>query len=222
MSRSLFFDGGFVGTSVAFNPSSSGVYNLDAVYYYQIIPIDRELDLSLTRTEADGAIASYSATERGQNVAFACDVVFPTTPADADLMSMGGSTTACFIGFSSQSGALRFRVRAGGGTSLTSSDTSTAILDITDYPEDGLIHTVVWDFQVNPGRVRLWIDGVFKGSGVTTGGGALNSSIWTGTADGGYLGATGGPTGEPDTDWTADAGNSTLRVYINQLVTNDG
>jgi len=221
MSRSLFFDGGFVGTSVAFNPSSSGVYNLDAVYDYQISP-DREFGLSLTRTEVDGAITAYSSTERSQNVAFACDVVFPTNPSDADLMSMGGSVTACFIGFSSQSGALRFRVRAGGGSSLTSSNTNTAILDITDYPADGLIHTVVWDFQINPGRVRLWIDGVFKGSGVTTGGGALNNDDWTGTAGGGYLGISNGPSGEPDTDWTADAGNSTLRVYINQLVTNDG
>jgi len=206
--------------------SSSGVYNLDAVFdslYPLPEPvIDREFGLSITRTEVDGAIAAYSVTERGQNVAFACDVVFPTTPADADLMSMGGGTTGCFIGFSSQSGALRFRVRAGGGTTLTSSDTVTAILDTTDYPADGLIHTVVWDFQINPGRVRLWIDGVLRGSGVTTGGGVLNGSTWTGTAAGGYLGAPGGPTGEPATDWTADAGNSTLRVYINQLVTNDG
>lgn len=222
MSSGLYFDGGFIGGSATIDPLT-GIFNLDRVYYDRLVPVNREDGLILSQTYPDGGIVAPDVTQRGQSVVFGCDVIFPVSPSAYDLISFGGGTYGCFVGFSTASGSLAFRVRAGGGAATTGSTTDIAVIDSPIYPTDGLIHTVVAELTPTaPGRVRLWIDGVLLGDEQTTGGTALAGGFWTGTAAGGYLGTTDGPTDESDVNWPADAGNSDLRVYFNQVVTNDG
>jgi len=180
-----------------------------------------EDNLSLTRTISAGIIPAFSATERGQNAVFSCDVVFPISPSDSVLFEQGGTGVGAFVGI--VSGGTIFRARAGEGDAaidVTSDD--GVVLDILDFPRDGLVHNVVWDIRVNPGRIRLWIDGIFKGERSTTTGLALESSIWAGTDDGGYL-QTGTNTvqvagQDASAPWAGGtAGASTLRYYQNQL-----
>lgn len=185
-----------------------------------------EAGLTLTRTDPAGALASPSSAERSGNIVMACDIRFPTsTPtAGAVLWEQGGTGTGSYIGFSNVTGSITFRCRAGDGSISLSggSTTQAAVLDITDYPTDGELHTVVWDIRPTAaGRVRLWIDGVLKATSVTSDSSQLQNGIWSGGASGGYTTYSGSvPVGESYSLWStvaslADA--SDLRVYAGQL-----
>jgi hypothetical protein len=92
------------------------------------------------------------------------------------------------------------------------------LFDYSNYPLDGATRTVVWEFRINPGRVRLWIDGVLIGTADTTGGGALDSNTWAGANNGGYGSTnTAVPTGESASAWAGTL-ISNLRYYQDQLV----
>jgi hypothetical protein len=207
--ESIYENGGFIGATLDFGT--------DEVY-----GLDRELDLSLTRTESASTFTAYSETERGQNTVFSCDITFPSPATDGQLFKMGGGVVGCWVGL--RDSGTKFRVRAGDGGARSASSTNCALLDITDFPVDGNTHNVTWEFRVNPGRVRLWIDGVFKGESSTTGGAALRSSVWAGTNIGAYINVASdaGPSGEPATAWQGTNVGTGLRVFTNQLVTNDG
>ena len=189
---------------------------------------DPEAGLTLTRTDPAGALAAVSATERAENIVMACDIRFPTsTPtAPAVLWEQGGTGTGSYIGFSNDTGSITFRCRAGDGSISLSGGSSinAAVLDITDYPTDGQLHTVVWDIRPTAaGRVRLWIDGVFKAASVTSDSSQLQNGNWSGGAPGGYTTFTGTvPVGESTNLWSTVAsltGASGLRVYAGQLST---
>jgi len=176
-------------------------------------------DLTTTYTESVAStFTSYTSTERGQNAVFSCDVLFSSSPADGQIFKMGSLGTGCWVGL--RDGGTVFRVRAGDGVSLSGSTANAAVLDIADFPKDDQVHNVVWEFQTNPGRVRLWIDGMLKGEGLTTNGSSLGSGNWSGVNEGNYLATTNdGPTGEPSTVWSAGtSGASVLTFYGNQLV----
>ena len=191
-----------------------------------------EAGLTLTRTDPAGALAAVSSAERFGDIVMACDIRFPTsTPTDgAVLWEQGGTGTGSYIGFSNATGSITFRCRAGdGGVTLSGGATGTAaVVDITDYPTDGELHTVVWEIKPVDsggigGSVRLWIDGVLKNTSTTTGGGSLESASWSGGAAGGYTEFSADvPVGESTNFWStvaslADA--SGLRVYVGQLST---
>lgn len=192
-----------------------------------------EAGLTLTRTEEPGAVAAFSATERAQNAVFACEVNFgtsiPSSLTGAVLFDMGAGAIGHAVALSlSTYGTGDLIITAGDGATPPDS-TINAFLDISSssIPYDGGTHTIVWDIQINPGRVRCWIDGEFFGSANTSGGGALESSTWAGGASGGY-GTCDNVTppctiasGNSASDWTTSGGrslNSTLRYYQNQLV----
>lgn len=149
---------------------------------------------------------------------FSCTVVLPLSLSNAGLWEHGGSGTGSWVGLR-DSGAT-FRVRAGdGGSAKASSDGNTAVLDVpsASLPFDGLPHRVTWDIQINPGRVRLWVDGVFYGSSQTSGGGALESNKWSGNGTGHFLiGPNGPPSGEPNAAWPDTSGSPVLTCYQNQ------
>jgi hypothetical protein len=184
--------------------------------------INREEGLTLTRTESVSNFTAYDATERGQDVVFSCDITFPNPAVDGQLFKMGGTGTGCWVGI--RGGGTVFRLRASDGAedAPTTNSSDNALLDITDFPQDDEVHNVTWEFKVNQGRIRLWIDGVFKGESYAKSG-PMKNSIWTGTNTGAYITTASdtGPAGEPATAWQGTNQGSGLRVYTNQLVTND-
>jgi len=179
-------------------------------------------EAGLTLTDSIAATINFSsitATHRGQSAVFACDITFPTTATDGLLFEYGGSGQGSFSGTRDSTGTRAFRVRAGDGAiALTASTTDAVMIDYLNYPLDGATRTVVWEYRVNPGRVRLWVDGVFIGEGNTTGGGALDANVWAGANAGGYGSSNTSVTvGEPITAWAGTL-VSNLRFYANQLV----
>ena len=183
-----------------------------------------ELGLTLTRTFAQGQISS-SDRNSSQNAVFACDILFPNPITSACLLWEAGATgTGSWVGITNSG----FKVRAGNGAlnAPTTSANFSAVLNITSgYGGDNFIHTVVWDIRVNPGRVRLWIDGLFLGEANT-----LNNTILDGGGGQNWAGgnndafhassSSGVMTGETSTGWTRANPGAVLRYYQNQLVTN--
>ena len=183
-----------------------------------------EAGLTLTREIAPtSSDESITLAEKEQPAVFACDVNFGVTLSVGLLAEFGGRGDGAWVGIESSSPA-NFRVRAGNGGVL-SPDNNSAFLDIGDFPQDGEIHTVVWDFRVSVGRVRLWIDGVFKGEAFTTSGGDLGGDAggafkWAGGNNSAYINATSSAVcaGESTLGWYSPTGASNLRFYANQLV----
>ena len=209
MPQSIYDNGGMIGNTLDFADTG----------FYPGSPIDPEAGLTLTRTEAaSSSISAYSATERNQNAVFSADVTFPTSPSDGCLFEWGRNAIGAFVGL--RDGGTVFRVRAGDGSGISSSNEICAMLDITDFPTDGAAHNVTVDFQINPGRVRLWIDGIFKGESFTVGNGPLESDDWAGGAVGSYLSTSSdnGPIYEPIDAWPGTEQGTGLRFYANQLV----
>lgn len=184
-----------------------------------------ELGLTLTRTLSQGNI-SASNRDSSQNAVFACDILFPNPITTACVLWEAGATgTGSWVGISPSG----FKIRSGDGglNAPTSSANQSAVLNITSgYGGDNFVHTVVWDIQINPGRVRLWIDGLFLGAASTSNNSALGggggNSIWAGTNDDTFLSASssGVMTGESTNAWTRANPGATLRYYQNQLVSN--
>ena len=190
------------------------------------IDLGPEAGLTLSRTDSVGTLDAMPASERNDDIVIACDIRFPTsTPTTpAVLWEQGGSGTGAYIGFSNATGSITFRCRGGDGSvNLSGGSTANAVVvDTTNYPTDGRLHTVVWEYRPTAaGRVRLWIDGVLKGSSETTGGGALKSGIFAGAAAGGYTVPLGTiPVGESTNAWSTVASLSSasnLRIYLAQL-----
>ena len=92
-------------------------------------------------------------------------------------------------------------------------------MDVTDFPRDGLVHSVVVDVRINPGRIRMWIDDIYKGESWTTTAAGLKDALWSQSGDGGYGTLGGGATvaGEVTTNFNG-ALVSNLRFYSGQLV----
>jgi len=187
--------------------------------YYGTKPVDfdPEAGLVLSRSFVQGAIAEDLSAYWNFNTVFAADVTFPAAPQDGVLFEHGGGGTG--IAVLLRNGGTVLRLRAGDGANPHDA-TSTALLNLTDFPKDNQVHTVIWDVRVTaPGRVRLWIDGVLSGEAMTTGG-ALESNRWTGGGSGGF--ATGQnmnmPGEIPPVPWPA-AVIGGLRMYSDQLVT---
>lgn len=189
--------------------------------------VDREIGLTLDSTYSPSNAISMTNFTDNVNVVFACNVTFPSslTTTNCCLWEAGGSGIGSWMGIRLNGSTPYFRLRAGeGGENVAGGATPTqndiALLDITDFPTDGRVHVVVWDIQINPGRVRLWIDGEFKGEGYTTGNGPLESSRWSGGDNAAFMqGSSLVCTGEVNTAWTGTVESGTLlRYYENQLV----
>lgn len=195
----------------------TGVLNVLASFSPQSVvvpPHDPEVGLTEDYSVTASNSIAMSAGDRGSNVTFACDMILPSTPSPAVLYEQGGGVYGCWVGFSD---ANTFTVAAGDGSAISPSTVDRASLSITDFPKDDQTHTLVWDFQVTPGRVRLWIDGEFKGAGLTTGGAALAGSSWAGGDVGTFAAiASSAMTGAPTAIWPTTP-QSPLRVYVGEL-----
>lgn len=181
------------------------------------VVFDPEAGLTLTGTHPEGALDG-AFTDINQDQVFAGTVRLPSTPSGT-IMEHGGSGTGLFFG--SRGSNLRLRSGDGNTVSQTASNNLTAILDVpfSELPMDDELHRLVWDVRVNPGRVRLWIDGVFIGEASTSGGEPLESNRWSGGGSGGWLDGTNSNVGgEIGSGWANRTGSGDLSVYGNQLV----
>lgn len=85
---------------------------------------------------------------------FECKVTFPSNPSNGVLFELGGTKNRMRVELINNGNTLYF----------TAGDTSQNLsVSITDFPKDNQSHIVKWDVQINPARIRLWIDGVLKG-----------------------------------------------------------
>ena len=177
-----------------------------------------EAGLTLTTSFAQGVVLNGS-LDRLQNAVFACDVILPATPVDALLYEQGGAGVGSWVGV--RGGGATFRIRAGDGAAAkTESTTDTAVLDVPvgSLPFDGNVHTIVWEFKISPGKVRLWVDGISYGTSSTTFGGNLKGNAWSGGDNGSYATPTSSSivVGENNAAWSGSV--SSLRYYQNQTI----
>lgn len=203
-------------TQVLGNQKNSGIWLLQSVFNSLYIPtINLEAGLSLTDTWSVGQISTAYGTV---NTVFAADLTFPVSPSDGLIWETGGTGQGAWLGIRDSGTTLRLR-GGDGGTSKTSSTTDTAVLDLTDFPKDGQTHTIVWDFAISTGTVRVFIDGVLKGTASATGG-SFDTNQFAGGDLGAFLETTtsGIVVGESSTPSNFTNVGTGLRVYTSQLV----
>ena len=153
--------------------------------------------------------------EKSQDGVFSCDITFPSsTPNDGLIFETGGSARGHWIGFKNEV----LKVRAGdGGINTEVSTTNTAVATTTNYPTDGQVHTLSWDWQINPGRVRIFIDGTLVAEGYTSNNSSIPALAGSNTAN--YLSNSLNVTsGDPTTAYIPNSASS-LRYYNNQQYT---
>jgi hypothetical protein len=202
---------------------AQGIWNLKSTTQFpkDQTPVNLEAGLTLTRTyQSTSSIANetaYSATSG--SLIFACDVTFPSSVIDCQLFEIGGAGRGTWLGIRDNGTYLRLRAGSG-GTAINGgagSINGTACLDITDFPTDGLAHNLIWELNNNNDTIRLWIDGVLKGTATPLDGVFTNNQV-SGGGSGAYLiGSTNIP-GEPTTDWYGAEAGTGLRVYENQII----
>lgn len=176
--------------------------------------LDLEEDQNLgtpTATQNSGVwtLGNYG----GYNAVIAMDIVFPSTPSDGCAAEKGGTGTGLWVGLR-DSGTV-FRVRGFSGGSLNTN--TTVWVDITDFPTDGNTHTVVIEIRRFPARIRVWIDGVFKGEDNMGNPQVLSS--WEGGASGSFLsGENVGVNYEPTGAWPSGT-TGQIRLYQHAMIT---
>lgn len=84
-------------------------------------------------------------------------MLFPETQEDGVLWHFGNEVHGAWMGIRNSSSNPILRVRAGGGGAITSDSNNSdiAYVDVTDFPQDGAVHTVVVEIGVAPLKVHL-------------------------------------------------------------------
>ena len=166
-------------------------------------------------TQSPDTTFNYDATDRGDDLYFECDIVLPSSPSDGVIFEHGGGGQGAWVGVDDSGATLR--IRAGDGAGASGSTTLLAYgealtAEIAEF--DGNVHKVAWRFAPDDGEVWLWIDDRLVIYAATTDGSALESNVWAGSNDGGYLTTNATvPSGENTTDWPDITGASDLRVF---------
>jgi hypothetical protein len=204
---------GFNAAPIYGNKKNSGIWSLNST---RIFNPDREYGLigpSFVHS-ASGLIAENYGP---YDTVFAATLVFPESPIDGLIWETGANAQGAYLGIRDSATVMRLR----GGTGTTSGDGGSAFLDITDFPKDGKVHVVVWDFQMSTGRIRLFIDGNLKGESFCSDG-YFNSDLYANSNDGAYLAdSVGYPSmvqGETSTASNFTEASEGLRVYVGQVV----
>jgi len=118
---------------------------------------------------------SYKSFRLDKDAAFSAKVFFPSSPgANATLFTMGNDTgNVCSVTYTHVGQTITFTCRQ----LSFSFDASSLFTNVE--------RVVKWDIQVNPGRIRLFVDGELKGSASTNS--ALTNRIWAEGLGGGVL-----------------------------------
>lgn len=197
---------------------SGGIWSLNStIQFPKTAEVNLESGLTLTNSFTAGSIANNN-INRSVDVVFACDITLPGTfNTDGVLFEMGGTGTGAGVGIISSGSTL---IVAAGDGAATSSSTTAAIAQIaTSGLTPGDSGTLIWEFRINPGRVRVWWKGTLIATESTTDGSALESSTWSGTDGGGYGQVNNSlVTVLTSGNWPGST-NSSLRYYQSQLIT---
>ncbi len=133
----------------------------------EIIPLDRPAASDFT--PADNI--SINQINVFRDTGFECKVTFPINPTNGVLFELGGDTNRMRVELINNGSTLFFTAGV---------TTQNLSVSITDFPKDGLEHIVTWDVQINPARIRLWIDGILKGQSLKSV--PITNNLW-GTSD---------------------------------------
>ena len=197
---------------------SGGIWDLTSTTQFaKVADVNLESNLTLTNSFTAGSIANND-INRSVDVVFACDITLPGTfNTDGVLFEMGGTGTGAGVGIIGSGSTL---IVAAGDGAATSSSTTAAIAQIaTSGLTPGDSGTLIWEFRINPGRVRVWWKGTLIATESTTDGSALESNTWSGTDDGGYGQVNNSlVTVLTSGNWPGST-NSSLRYYQSQLIT---
>lgn len=156
-------------------------------------------------------IQSPEDSEKAQDGYFSCDITFPSsTPSNSLIFETGASGIGHFIGF--KNGLLKVRVGEGGIDTETSL-TDAAVGTTSNYPTDGQVHKLTWAWEINPGRIRVFIDNELVIEAFTIGGGQLEGGLMAGGNAANYLSnASAKTSGDPSTAYIPSSA-SELRYY---------
>ena len=123
----------------------------------------------------DAGILRYTDFQRDKNAAFSAKVFFPTSPGgDATLFTMGNGT-----------GKVTSIVYTNVGQTITFTCRQLSFTIDAASLFTGVERVVMWDIHVNPGAIRLFIDGELKGQ--ASSGSHLTNYKWAEGIDGGIL-----------------------------------
>jgi len=205
--------GGLVTASVLLDVEANQVlqasYNDQKEIYLSAVT---ENGMLLGNTYVRGFIGAQPYT--GANVAMSAIVQFPDSPSDGCLYEAGGAGIGSYLGLRDSGTVLRLRFGSG-ASAVSNSDTTTTVLDVTDFPTDNNHHHISWDFNTANGDARLWVDNELKGVGTRVGG---SGGTWSGGDAGGYGQISSSVmVGEPSTNWPGDIDNN-LNIYYEQLL----
>jgi hypothetical protein len=176
-----------------------------------------EPDTTPTFTQA--ATSDSAALDRyaGRSALFVADLVFPSSPSDGLIWETGGTGLGAWFGI--RDSGVTMRLRGGdGASSKTASTVDTAVVDITDFPKDGLTHQVMWDFNDATGTARIFIDGILKGESSATRG-SFDGGQYAGSNNMAYLqnSTTAVTVGETTTASNFIEAGTGLRYYDSQV-----
>lgn len=199
--------------------TAQGIWNLGSTIQFrktQSAAADLESGLSITNSFASGTIANGSIV-RTTNAVFACEITLPSSfNSNGVLFEMGGTGVGAGVGLIGSGSTL---VVAAGDGGVSSSSTIAAIAQIaTSNLTAGDSGTLIWEFRINPGRVRVWWKGSLLAEESTTTGGALESNSWSGGDGGGYGQVNNSLTNALTSGNWPGTTDSNLRYYGNQLI----
>lgn len=205
-------------TSLEFDyTTAQGIWSLNStIQFRKSQPVDIESSLTITNSFSAGTINNAD-INRFLNVVFACDITLPTNfNSNGVLFEMGGTGTGGGVGLIN-SGSNLIVAAGDGGTATTNTTAAIASINTSELtPGDS--GTLVWEFRISPGRVRVWWNGVLIAEESTSGGGNLESNSWSGSDGGGYGQVNNSLiTALTSGNWPGTT-NSSLRYYENQLV----
>lgn len=179
---------------------------------------DPEKDLVLTSEVPPSNDIVLSSTEAGTNAVFAGEIIFPNPISAGVLWEVGGAGQGSKISIEADG---RLFIRAGDGGSNDGTPDAGKAEAILSAAEVSLLAgnqvTAVWEIIINPGRVRLWLDGELTLEHEITS--ALESSRYSGGDNGGWgivQSSLAGTTGTT-LSWQGSL-SSSLRIYLNQSV----
>lgn len=174
--------------------------------------VDPESGLTLTNSFSQGTVLDGSVS-RIVSVVFAADMTIPGSPSGL-IFELGGIGTGCYVGFRA-GGQFVARASVGSTSAPTASAAGLAVVYLTTGQPSGA-GTLVWEFNVGNGQIRVWWNSALIGSAQSTSS-AFSGSQWAGADNGTYLGTSANlPAGEVSTLLAATS-ISTLRYYQNQL-----
>ena len=188
-------------------------------------PFDRNTTSNLTLTDSFNTGDDAIALQTDADAVFACRLTVPDAGAEGVLFAAGDADHRAYVGFGD--GFLRLTVGRPDVFEVSTPDATQDIELIINL--SGIVpqllgqHGIlVWEYRINPGRVRVFWQGALVGEASTSTGGALRDAAWASSANNGGYGtlANRAQAGDFSAIDFNGALHSVLKTYRGQTVTN--